>query len=109
MNFLQNKEITKLLALLENSMLDNLQESMVNYTPADVESCMNLIRNYLKDFGQTKHADEGMLVVKSTVLALDQLNIKSNYELIVSTQQEYISDITILAGNLMGYSNISHS
>lgn len=66
---------------------------------------MDLISDYLQAVENANSKDEAMIIVKKTVLALNDLNEKCEYELIATDQREDIAEIIILAGKLKGFNS----
>ena len=66
---------------------------------------MNLISDYLNKVENASSKEEAMKIVEKTVLALNGLNEKCEYELIETDQREDIAEILILAGNLKGFNS----
>lgn len=66
---------------------------------------MKLIKDYLGQLENVDSKDEAMKIVEKTVLALNDLNEKCEYELIETDQREDIAEIIILAGNPKGFNS----
>ena len=103
MNLLEHVEIKEIKERLESGMLDYMTTGMAGYTKSDVEKCMKIISDYLMDMGHAASKDEGMAIVKETVLSLNKLNESSEESLIETDQREDIAEIIILAGSLKGF------
>ena len=105
MDLLENEEIKTIRQRLKEEMIDFIEPDETSYTEKDVENCMSLINTYLNNLAAAKSKEEGLNVVEKTVLALNELNEKCNYELIETSQREDIAEIIILAGSLKGYNS----
>ena len=106
MNLKENQEIKTIFKRLETGMIDYISED-TSYSKKEVENCLNILNNYLDKISNRKSKDDGMTVVQNTVLALNKLNDSCDHELIETDQREYICEIIIIAGNLMGYNEIT--
>ena len=67
---------------------------------------MNLLDDYLRELLDANSREEGMKIVKKTVLALNELNENCGGELIETDQREDIAEIIIVAGNLKGFNGL---
>lgn len=100
-----NSKIKKPLELLEKSINDYMEIADVDYTAEDVKKCMDLINNHLDKVALTNSENEGMELVETTVLDLNDLNEDCDYSLIETEQREFICEIIIQAGAIMGYND----
>lgn len=100
-----NSKIKEPLKLLEKSINEYMEIADVEYTSEDVKACMGLLNNHLDKVALSNSEEEGMQLVETTVLALNDLNEKCEYELIETDQREYICEIIIQAGAIMGYND----
>lgn len=103
MGLIENSEIKEIYTRLEEGMIDFIDPGLTAYDNTDVKSCMNLISNYLSKIEKVNSKDEAMQIVEKTVLALNDLNEKCEYELIETNQREDIAEIIIIAGYLKGF------
>lgn len=106
MNLSENQQIKTISQRLKESMIDFIEPDETSYDEKDVETCMNLINTFLKNLDETNSKEEGMKVVETTVLALNELNENCDGEMIETGQREDIAEIIILAGNLKGYNSL---
>jgi hypothetical protein len=90
---------------LKNSMIDYMKTSNASYTEKDVNECVNILTEYLDRVEKTNSREDGMLIVKSTILKLNKLNENCNLRLIETGEREKIAEIIILAGNEKGYNS----
>jgi hypothetical protein len=93
--------------ILKKGMIDYMQEGGVSYTSKDVDKCIQLLVDYLTNISKTTTKVEGMKVVKKTVIALNELNVKCSYELIETDQREIICEIIIKAGHEKGFNEMA--
>ena len=100
-----NSKIKKPLELLEKSINEYMEIADVDYTTEDVKACMDLLNNHLDKVALTNSKEEGFALVETTVLALNDLNEKCEYELLETDQREYVCEIIIQAGAIMGYND----
>ncbi|MGL1885085.1 MAG: hypothetical protein OCD76_01125 [Reichenbachiella sp.] len=97
-----NPEIIEISARLKEGMIDFISPGETSYTEEDVEKCMSLISNYIKDLGNADSEDECWKIVENAVLSLNELNENCEFELIETDQREDIAEIMTLAGSLKG-------
>lgn len=105
MALLENQEIIEISKDLQEGMIDFIESGVSSYGTDDVDLCMNLISDYLIEMTKVTSKDQAMEAVQKTVLALNDLNEKCEYELIETDQREDICEILILAGNLRGFNS----
>lgn len=103
MSFSEHPKIKEILPRLKGDMIDFIVPGDTGYSEKEVETCMQLISDYLQAMEASTSKEEGMKVVEKTVLALNELNEASDYELIETGQREDIAEIIIMAGSLKGY------
>ena len=92
---------------LKDGMLDYMQGGDATYTSKDVDKCIQLLADYLTEISKTTNKVEGISVVKKTVIAMNTLNAKCDYDLIGTDQREIICEIIIRAGKEKGYNKIT--
>lgn len=107
MNLKENTHISKTYKSLQREMIDFIELGEADYTIADVNKCLSLLDNFLEEISKTDSRETGILAVKKTVLAINNLNENCEYELVETEQREKIADIIILAGHLKGYNHIN--
>ncbi|KQB40462.1 hypothetical protein [Flavobacterium aquidurense] len=107
MNLKENTHINKTYKSLEREMIDFIELGEADYTLSDVRKCLSLLDNFLDEISKTDSRETGILTVKKTVLAINNLNENCEYELVETEQREKIADIIILAGHLKGYNHIN--
>lgn len=100
-----NVEITEISERLKSGMIEFIEPGKTAYDKTDVDTCMKLLLDYLSKIENVSSKDEAMAVVEKTVLALNDLNEKCEYELIETDQREDIAEIIILAGSLKGFNS----
>jgi hypothetical protein len=105
MNLKENSHIDKTCKSLKRGMIDFIELGETEYTIADVEKCMSLLDTFLEEIERTDSRESGLLCVKKTVLAINDLNENCEYELVETEQREQIADIIIFAGHLKGYNH----
>ena len=66
---------------------------------------MSIISDYLSQMDKTDNKVSAMKIVEQTVLSLNDLNEKCEYEIIETDQREDIAEIIILAGSLKGFNS----
>lgn len=96
-------DIESKISTLKTSMLDYIKAADPSYTKKDVNKCVDILYKYAAAMTNTHSKEEGMQVVKATVLELNKLNESCNSELIETGERETIAEIIILAGNHKGY------
>lgn len=83
-----------MLKVLEKGMLDYIEDGEDNaYTTEQVAECTSILRNYLTTIASAKSTEEGLQIVKRTVLRLNDLNERCDEALIETMQREEIWDI----------------
>lgn len=63
-------------------MEDYMNEADPSYNQNDIEGCLSILTDYTIRVLATKSKDEGMEIVRSAVLKLNDLNEKCDYSLI---------------------------
>ncbi|WP_343657916.1 hypothetical protein [Chryseobacterium sp.] len=101
-----NKHLDSLILDLKKNMEDYMHENDPSYTQNDVDLCIATLSDYVIKVFATGSKGEGMEVVKSTVLKLNELNEKCDYSLIETNEREQIAEIIILAGHEKGYNAV---
>jgi hypothetical protein len=103
MNLKENADITRICNTVRAGMIEYIEPGETAYTLVHVNTCMNLIDDFLIAISNTDSKKSGMTHVKKVVLALNELNESCDHELIETDQRELLADIIILAGYLKGY------
>ena len=88
---------------LSSSMLNYMRQASPSYTEKDVAACKHILKQYIKDMQQSRSNDEGMQIVKATVLKLNVFNEQCQTQLIETGEREQIAGIIIAAGHQKGY------
>lgn len=84
--------------------IDEDDEDESSCGPADAEKCGELLAVYLEYLFSGERTDNEILAqVKKTVLALNELNEKCDFELIETDEREQICEIIIEAARECGY------
>ena len=99
------KTINELKIDLKKSMIDYIKTGDANYNEKDVKKCISIIDKFLIDIKNSKSKDDGLLIVKNTVLQLNNINKKTNFSLIETMERENIAEIINLAGYEKGYNS----
>ena len=97
------KTINELKIDLRKSMIDYIKTGNANYNEKDVRKCISIIDKFLIDIKNSKSKEDGLLIVKNTVLQLNNINKKTNFSLIETMERENIAEIINLAGYEKGY------
>ena len=84
-------------------MIDFIEPGVTSYNEKDVEICIELIDDFIIKIEKIESKKEAMKLVEKTVVALNKINERCNYELIETEQREDIAEIIILSGNLKGF------
>lgn len=92
---------------LKKSMTEYMKSAHPSYTEKDVEQCENILTEYVQSIYKTSTKDEGLQVVKMTVIKLNELNEKCDFQLIETGEREQIAEIIISTGNLKGYNSLN--
>jgi hypothetical protein len=100
-----DKEIDNLITTLKISMENYLKNATPAYSGKDIDQCITLLSNYAADMHKSHSKEEGMLLVKSTVLNLNALNEEFRGSLIETNEREQIAQIINLVSSKMGYSS----
>lgn len=100
---IKNTEIQEIYSRLKENMIDFIEPGETSYNEKDVEKCMNIIDDYIINIEKTESKKEAMLLVEKTVILLNEINEKCEYELIETEQREDIAEIIILSGSLKGF------
>lgn len=101
-----NKHLDSLILDLKKNMEDYMHENDPSYTQDNVNECILLLSDYVVRVLGSKHREEAMEIVKSTVLKLNDLNEKCDFSLIETNEREQIAEIIILAGHEKGYNTV---
>lgn len=101
-----NQDIDDLILDLKKNMEDYMNEYNPSYSQKEIDECVSLLIDFTIKIFSTKSKEEGMSIVKSTILKLNALNDKCEGSLIETNEREQICEIIILAGNEMGYNDI---
>ena len=99
------KTINELKIDLKKSMIDYIKTGDANYNEKDVKKCISIIDKFLIDIKNSKSKEDGLLIVKNTVLQLNNINKKTNFSLIETMERENIAEIINLAGYEKGYNS----
>lgn len=105
-NTLRNHKYFNPIKKLEEGMIGYMKDAGYPYTKRDVNDCINILVEYVNDMEQTKSKEEGMLLVKKSVLALNELNSKCGGGLIETGERDQIGEIMIGASADMGYNTM---
>lgn len=106
MNSTGDKNIDNLITNLKKSMEDYMKIANPSYSQNDIDDCATLLSAYSLGMFKTHSKEEGMEIVKATILKLNALNDKCDNTLIETNEREQIAEIIILVGNKMGYNSI---
>lgn len=102
---MENKSIEAQIMSLKKSMTDYMNATHPNYTEKDIEKCVQILTEYNVEMSNSKSKEDGMQVVKATVLKLNELNENSGEELIETGEREAIATIIITVGHNKGYNS----
>jgi hypothetical protein len=105
-NQMHTDEFSIKIEALKTSMISYMESAKPSYSKRDVDECISILNEYTKQIAATTTKEQGMQIVKSTILKLNDLNDKCNGELIETGEREQIAEIIILAGNKKGYNAI---
>lgn len=100
---IKNTEIQEIYTRLKQNMIDFFEPGETAYTEKDVEKCMNIIDDYIINIEKADSKKDAMFIVEKTVILLNEINEKCEYELIETEQREDIAEIIILSGSLKGF------
>ncbi len=100
------KDLGKMVTDLKASMVSYMQTAQPSYTMDDIDSCQKILKGYLVDINASKNKEQGMRIVKTTILTLNALNRKTEESLIETSEREQIAEIIILASNRKGYNTV---
>lgn len=92
---------------LKKSMIEYMKSAHPSYTEKDVEQCENILTEYIQSIDKTNNKKDGLQVVKMTVIKLNELNEKCDFQLIETGEREQIAEIIISTGNLKGYNTLN--
>lgn len=101
----EKDEMLLRVGLLKESMISYMEDANPSYTEKDVEQCNVILKTYLKEIAQTESKEAGIEVVKGTIIQLNELNKKCDFELIETSERELIAEIIILASSKKGYNS----
>ena len=99
------KTINELKIDLRKLMIDYIKTGNANYNEKDVKKYISIIDKFLIDIKNSKSKEDGLLIVKNTVLQLNNINKKTNFSLIETMERENIAEIINLAGYEKGYNS----
>jgi len=91
---------------LKKSMVDYMEKSQTLYTIKDIEECERILTAYILAMDETKNKSDGMAIVKTTIIKLNNLNERCNAQLIETSEREQIASIIIGVGNKKGYNSL---
>jgi hypothetical protein len=100
------KDLDKMLSELKESMISYMKSAEPPYTMDDIDSCEKILKAYLADINASKNKEQGMEIVKTTVINLNVLNDKTEESLIETSEREKIAEIIILASSRKGYNTV---
>ena len=100
---IKNTEIQEIYTRLKQNMIDFIEPGETAYTEKEVEKCMNIIDDYIINIEKADSKKDAMFIVEKTVILLNEINEKCEYELIETEQREDIAEIIILSGSLKGF------
>jgi len=103
MQIKKNSEIQEIITRLKTGMINYMPHA--SYSKSDVENCLQIITNYFEQIEKSKSKESGITIIKETVIALNKLNEKVDYELIETDQREDIVELIVIGGNLKGYND----
>lgn len=83
-----DKSIDNLIVNLKKSMEDYMKVANPSYSQKHIDECVNLLSEYTISIFKTHSKEEGMEVVKSTILKLNALNDKCDNTLIETNERE---------------------
>lgn len=101
-----NQSLESKIDALKNSMLDYIKTAKPSYTKKDVNECADILNTYLTEMAKTHSKEEGMQIVKTTILKLNNLNESCHSQLIETVERESIAEIMIMAGYQKGYNTL---
>jgi len=102
-----DKELDNLIIKLKKSMENYMKEANPSYSQKDVNECISLLSNYVINIFKTHSKDDALLIIKTTVLKLNDLNERCDHSLIETNEREQIAEIIILAGHKMKYNSLN--
>ncbi|RBQ11472.1 hypothetical protein [Pedobacter miscanthi] len=100
------KNLDKMLSGLKESMISYLKSAEPPYTMDDIDSCEKILKAYIVAINASKSKEQGMEIVKTTVLNLNKLNGKTEESLIETSEREQIAEIIVLAASRKGYNTV---
>lgn len=92
---------------LKKSMIEYMKTAQPSYSEKDVEQCENILIEFIQNIDKTTNRNDGLEVIKSTVLKLNDLNEKCDFQLIETGEREQIAEILITTGTQKGYNTIN--
>nr|WP_322626023.1 hypothetical protein [uncultured Flavobacterium sp.] len=102
---IETKSIEAQITSLKSSMTDYMISAHPNYTEDDIEECVQILNEYVTEMSGSKSKEDGMQIVKNTVLKLNELNEKCEGDLIETGEREAIATIIITVGHNKGYNS----
>ena len=102
-----DKELDNLIIKLKKSMENHMKEANPSYSQKDVNECISLLSNYVINIFKTHSKDDALLIIKTTILKLNDLNERCDHSLIETNEREQIAEIIILAGHKMKYNSLN--
>src|SRR5690554_7787336 len=103
MNNTEYKNQIQEIELLEKSMTEYMDFAEPSYTEKDIEKCKSILIEFIQNIDKTSTREEGLKIVQSTILELNELNKKCDFDLIETNEREQIAGIIIGVGNQKGY------
>lgn len=107
MNNTEYKNQIQEIELLEKSMTEYMDFAEPSYTEKDIEKCKSILIEFIQNIDKTSTREEGLKIVQSTILELNELNKKCDFDLIETNEREQIAGIIIGVGNQKGYNTLS--
>src|SRR5690606_22066862 len=101
------KEEQQIIQNLKTNMLDYMEFGDPPYSKKDVEKCEEILSEFMISFEKTTSKKEGSEVIKLTIIKLNELNKKCEYQLIETGEREQIAEMMISIGHKKGYNKLN--
>ncbi len=93
--------------ILKKLMTEYMNLAEPSYTEEDIERCELILTEFIQNIDKTTTKEDGLKIVQSTILQLNELNEKCDFDLIETNEREQIAEIIIGAGNRKGYNALN--
>lgn len=103
MDLRKDQNLSGVLSKALRDQREYMKEVDVGYQESDIVRCGEILSGHLAALQDAASPQEGLDCARTTVLALNELNVSCGYELIETDGRELICAFLIRAGALRGF------